>query len=430
MAAAAAALVAGVACSEQTPTSIDGNVLPVAPVTIEVEIPWEGFGSDLVVLGGYGSPSDLGRGYVANAHGGSLQARTLARFGIFPRSASVRDTAGTTQTDTMISITGGRLVAFFDTIASTNAGPVTLELGALQEEWDARSATWTSAVDSVGEARPWSAAGGGAVTSWGTAEWDPADGDSLSFVLDSAQVAAWVDTADASRGARIDLITPGSRLELRDVALRLEAVPSVNPDTVVQLSVPDEDLTFIYDPAPAPPPDGVRIGGVPGWRTVLDVTMPTQLNGPPALCAAVGCPVALEPEEVSYAALVLTSRATDAAYQPSDSIGLDVRPVLLRSALPKAPLGATLVGSRGQRMHPSLFGGAEGTRVEVPITAFLRQLVAGADSVTQEAPPNTLALLSTFEPFSLSFASFYGPGSPQAPMLKLIVTVGPSVELP
>ena len=58
------------------------------------------------------------------------------------------------------------------------------------------------------------------------------------------------------------------------------------------------------------------------------------------------------------------------------------------------------------------------------MTAFFRDLMAGVDSVTQEPLPNTLALLSTFEPFSISFASFYGPGTPQAPVLKLIVTVG------
>src|SRR5690606_21073944 len=34
-----------------------------------------------------------------------------------------------------------------------------------------------------------------------TATWDPAEGDSVSFVVDSLTVALWADTLDAARGA-------------------------------------------------------------------------------------------------------------------------------------------------------------------------------------------------------------------------------------
>ena len=50
--------------------------------------------------------------------------------------------------------------------------------------------------------------------------------------------------------------------------------------------------------------------------------------------------------------------------------------------------------------------------------------------MTEFTPPKTLALLSLFEPVSIAFASFHGPGDENAPFLKLIVTVGRSVELP
>ena len=105
-----------------------------------------------------------------------------------------------------------------------------------------------------------------------------------------------------------------------------------------------------------------------------------------------------------------------------------MRPVFLRSALPKAPLGGSLVGLIGRRVGPEVFGDPEGTEVEIPITNYVRSLVE--DDTTQTRPPTTLALLSAFEPFSISYASFFGPGSPQEPVLKLILTAGPSVELP
>jgi len=71
----------------------------------------------------------------------------------------------------------------------------------------------------------------------------------------------------------------------------------------------------------------------------------------------------------------------------------------------------------------------EGGEVEFPITAFVRTLVRG-DSIRGFPPPHTLALLSIFEPSSLAFASFFGPGGHWAPELKLIITAGHTVELP
>lgn len=418
------------ACSEINPTSIEDDVLPGAPVTIEIEVPWEEFGSQLEVFGGYGSPSDLGTGVLANAFAGTLDARTLVRFGAYPQSASVQDTTGTTVTDTDLTVVGGEVVASFDEVDRTNDGPVTLTLGATQEEWHAQSAGWLHAVDTLGEQRSWTEPGGGAVVPLDTATWDPASGDTVSFSLDSAEVAAWSDADDPSRGGRLDLVTEGHRLGVRSVELRLTVRPSVNPDTTIVLDAPDQATTFIYDPQPEPPTTGLRVGGAPAWRSVLDLEVPRELTGPAELCDAVGCPVTLDREEISYAALVLRTRRSEDAYQPQDTVGLDVREVLNREALPKSPLGSSLIGSPGSQVPPTLFAEEEGAVVEVPITPFVRDLVDPTDSDTDGARPNTLALLSTFEPLSIAYASFYGPGSPQAPVLKLVVTVGPSVELP
>lgn len=417
------------ACEEQTPTSVDEALIPGEAVTVEVRLDWDQFASGLEVLGGYGAPWELGTGVVAHDFADSLEARTLVRFGGYPVRTAVQDTTGTTVSDSVLTFIGGRLVARFDTIESTNEGPVTVAVSATRNEWHMRTVTWETAVDTINDRRAWPEPGAGPVLPLTTAEWDPADGDSVIFELDSAQVALWSDSTDSSRGVRVDLLTEGHRLKLDNLLLRLDTRPSANPDTLLSLSVLRQDLTFVYAPFPEPPPEGIRAGGVPAWRTVLGVDVPDLLDGPEELCAAVGCPVELTAERVSYAGLVLRSRATPRAFQPTDTVGLDVRPVLLRSALPKAPLGNSLVGLPGHRVSPTAFGAEQGTEVEIPVTSFVRNLLRGETS-DGLAPPRTLALLSVVEPVSIAFASFHGPGGPEAPVLRLIVTAGQKVELP
>lgn len=428
--AAALSAVFAVACIEQTPTVVTAGSLPGAPITIEIHIPWSQFAQNLEVFGGYGSPKDLGRGVIATGFAGTLDARTLLRFAPYPSEVSVRDTTGTTRPDDDLTFIGGRLVAFFDTIASTNSGPVTIGLGATLSEWDAATTSWSVAVDTINDLRLWSEPGAGPVANLGTAVWDPVTGDSVQFVLDSATIAGWADTLDLSAGARLDLIDVGGKLEMRAAQLRLRVRPSSAPDSVIEITSRTSAVTFIYDPSPEPPPDGIRIGGAPAWRTVLDIVMPTTLNGPVALCAVVSCPHTLKTAQVNHAALVLTSRAPDAAFQPTDTIGLDARPISNRAAMPKAPLGNSLISDLfGRRVGPPAFSSAPGERIEVPFTMFVRDQLRGVDANGNPAP-GTLALLSVFEPFSLAFASFEGPGSLNEPFLRLVLTIGPTVELP
>ena len=417
------------ACQDETPTAVGLDLLPPEPITIAIELPWSDFGSNLAVFGGYAGPAQLAEGMLARAYGtDALEARTLVRFGSFPVSASVRDESGTLRTDFNLSYHDGYVVAFFDTIASTNTGPVTLELAALQEEWHHPSATWDLAVDTVGEQRAWSEPGAGPVTPLTTREWDPAEGDSVQFFLDSTQVAGWNDPTDAATGARLALLTDGVRVRLVGGALRIFARSSINPDTVLTLTSQAQQVTFVYDVDPAPPADGMRVGGAPSWRTVLDVAVPASLSGPPELCAAVECPFALAPTHVSYAALVLRSRSPALAFQPTDSLALDVRAVLSRAALPKSPLGNSLIaGPAGQRVDAAAFA-VDGSPVEIPVTSYVKAFLSGPDP-SGRPPPGTLALLAAPEPESFTFAEFFGPGVGNDPVLKLIVTVSPPMEL-
>lgn len=429
---AAAALVA---CDDELPTSVDGGLIPVDPVTVEVIVPWSEFASGLRVWGGFGTPRQLGHGVLARAFEGSLDARTLVRFLNIPRVASVRDTTGTTRPDSALTFVGGRLLLRLDTLASTAEGPVTLAAGRILHPWDATSASWELAVDTFQVAEPWPEEGAGPVEPLGTTVWDPATGDTAFIELDSAQVALLTDTADVDRSIRFDVETPGVRLQVVSTALRLDARPSINPDTVVLVSATNRQTTFIYSPFPEPPPDGIRVGGVPAWRTVLDIDVPRVLHGPPELCAAVGCPVSLTPERVSHAELVLTTRATTpAAFQPTDTLRLDVRPVLAPDRLPKAPLGGSFLASlglglTGTPIPPEAFGAGGGRPVVVPITPFVRGRLGEVEE-GEEPPPSTIALLSLFEPLSISFASFVGPGGAGEPYLRLVITATKPVELP
>lgn len=419
-----------VGCEEQLPVGPGNEALPGEPVTIEITLPWSSFASDLQVYGGYGAAVDLNQGVLANQFAGSLDARTLMRFNAYPAVATVRDTTGTNRPDSTLTYFSGRLVAFIDTIASNTTGPVDIAVGVLQNEWDATTVSWTNAVDTINDQRAWPEPGGGPVLPVDTATWDPAAGDSVVFQLDSATVAAWSDPTDLSTGARFDLVDVGSRLQVNGAVLRLNARPSSNPDTIIELNGTTSTRTFIYSPFPDPPPDGVRIAGSPSWRTILDVAIPETIDGIPEFCAVVSCPHVLNPGEISFAALTLTSRMTETAFQPSDTIRLDVRPVLDRSAMPKSPLGPSLVaGVLGRPVGPAAFGASAGLEIEVPFTSFARDLLRGTDEAGNVAP-NTLALLSIFEPISIAFASFEGPGSAAEPTLKLVLTIGPPVELP
>ncbi|HSM60298.1 MAG TPA: hypothetical protein VK849_05850, partial [Longimicrobiales bacterium] len=82
-----------------------------------------------------------------------------------------------------------------------------------------------------------------------------------------------------------------------------------------------------------------------------------------------------------------------------------------------------------RRVGSELFGDGEGAPIEVPVTSFLRAILRSEED-DEISAPRTLAILSPFEPISITYASFYGPGSGLAPQLKLIVTAGRSIQLP
>lgn len=407
--------------------ALDDGPLPDEPLTVEVELPWSAFGSNLQVLGGFSSSSAVPAPIVSRGYDSALEARTLLRFAPLPREIRVlSDANGALVTDTQVTYVAGYVTVGFDTLASVAAGPVALELGTLQEEWNARSASWTLAVDTVGDQRAWTEPGAGPVGPTASATWSPAVSDSVTFALDSAFLYEWVDPQDQSRGGRLLSTTDSSLLVLTRARFRVSIRSSV-ADTTVEDTIGLLERTVVYDPAPAAPTD-IRVGGAPAWRTLMTVSPPV-LTGPPELCARLGCPFTPDAGQISYAALSLTSEASEAGFQPTDTLFVDVRPVLSTATLPKAPLGFSETGGFGRAIEPQAFGTAAGTPVDIPVTGFMRTLLAGPDG-EGNAPPSVLALLSAPEPSSFSFASFVGPGGAGEPVLRMILTVGEPQVLP
>lgn len=417
----AVALVSAVACQERSPTALDDTELPDAPLSVQVELSWNEFGSNFQVLGGYSSAATLAQAVVAHQFDGALEARTLLRFGQFPLTALVNDPDGAPVVDDSITYVAGMLVLYIDTLNSVYDGPVSLTLSTLEEEWDARSTTWTAAVDSLNDQRLWTEPGAGPAALATVATWDPLASDSVILYMDSVSIATWVDVSDQARGGRVESTTDGVFLRLNRARLRVNVRASANPDTLAEDTVRWLDRTFVYAPEPAAPV-GARVGGVPAWRSLMQITIP-PLIGPPELCAAVSCPFTPEAGQISYAGLELISRASEAGFEPFDSLSVDVRSVLSPPRLPKSPLGPSETGGLGTAVPPEAFGVLAGSPVAVPVTSFVRTLLAGPDT-NGRPPPSTLALLSALEPASVSFASFYGPGDPREPVLKLVITVG------
>jgi len=424
------ALCAGtlVGCVQEMPTATDGDLLPVEVVTVEVSIPFTQFGSDLRRFSGYGTPYALPWMVVASEYKGELEARGLVRWAGVHTVMTVMDSTGATRPDSSLTFLGGRVVAVIDTVASVFDGPVTLAAGALQESWHAPTATWERAVDTIAAPVLWTSPGGGTVHHMGTGEWTLGQGDTLFVELDSAELGFWTDTAATSTGMRLDAETAGARMEINWVQLRLDVRPSSNPDTVVEMVVASSGKTFVYDPPPTPSDSGIVIGGAPAWRTVFQMELPEFLDGPPELCAKIGCPYELDADAVSFAALVLTTEAGPPAYQPTDSVRLDVRTVLAPAALPKSPLGEAMAGITGHALPAEYFGASAGVEVSIPITGYVRALIA-PETVAGGPVPSTIALLSALEPSALELATFQGLDGANPPYLKIILTLGDRIQI-
>ena len=416
-------------CTEKISTAPDLGFLKVDPRTVEAIIPFADFVDDVQVFGGYGSVVDLGRGFVAQDFGG-LNARTLVHVGDYP--TTVEQASG---------IAGGRVVLFFDTLRGTLDDPVFLEVFGVHEQWHPPSVTWEVVVDTAGDRREWSQPGGGVPTLLGGAVFSVFAGrdeendltdeevaltDSVSISVDSATVVALGGSTGGMTGLLVATARPGTLLHLLDVRLRITTQVSEVPDSVFEVRL--EDLSFIFDPAPTAPQGWLRVGGTPAWRSVLTMSIPRTITGTPEVCGAVGCEVDLTEVDLNLAELVLTTRQTEPAFQPQDTMGMDVREVLRPELLPKSPLGGVFLPF-ARTLAPELFSIQAGTQVSLAVT-FLVRGVLDIAAQTDTVPVTSIALFSIPEPNIIGFASFEGAGGAGAPALRLLYTIANPVGLP
>ncbi|MEX2528291.1 MAG: hypothetical protein WEA09_11695 [Gemmatimonadota bacterium] len=408
------------ACDEDLPTASQPGLIPVTAQTVEVRLPFEEFVGELQVQGGYGAAWELASGQVALRFAEELTAHTLIQLSAYPQVATVRDPSGTNRPDSALTFLDGELVVVLDTLSLRGSDEFGLEVGSLDQDWDFRTATWEMSVDSINRKVAWEEAGAGPVRLAGSGSYDPEDGDTVRIAVDSATVADWGDLEDGPAGLRISALVPGSRGRIRSVQLQINTLPSINPDTLIQVPVQARNITFIHTGSGQPDDGSLRVGGAPAWRSVLLMEVADELTGPSELCAALGCPVRLTPDRITYAALVLTSRASPAGFQPRDTLSMDVRPVLAPSLLPRSPLGLTLV-PEGRPLPPEFFGPGAAQMVEVPITLFIQDLIRG-ERLNGERAPTGISLLSSFEPLSLDFHTFGGAGGVDAPVLRILIT--------
>lgn len=426
--------VAASGCTDATPTSDDGSLIPIEAETFEVELPFSEFAADLQTFSGFGDNADLARRYIAFEWGGDLEARTLVRFGELPESVNARPIgSGTAQPDSMYVPVSGELVLQLDTASVRGPQIVSIHAEALESSWDPGSATWEFAVDTVGTRTPWSEPGGGPARPIAVRNWSPSASDTLRFEIDSSTVAEWTDPDRRDTGVRLSTTTSGSRSRVLNASLVVTVRPSINPDTLVITAPASVTSTFVYAPEDPPLTDGFRIGGTPAHRAAFRLTLPDAVDPGPAVCQRIECPVELRPERIVYAGLgFYTHAGVSPGLTPLDSVPVEIRPVLSPDRLPRSPLGCSVLGclARERVLAPGLFDADVQTPVELTLSSYLRTLLAEPGEGV-DPPSSTLSILAgREEPATLEPAVFYGPGSDFEPYLRLILTLSEGLTLP
>jgi hypothetical protein len=407
------------ACTQDSPTEAGSGLLPPDAIrTFELVLEPERFLQWDTAFGLYSATADADYTLIANAYEGALNSRVLLRYTI-PRTIAVIDTLDVLRTDSTPIFFGADVRLLIDTLASTSP-PATLELFHPTEGWDRLTATWQYRVDSADVQLPWSQPGGSPGTLIGSATWE--EGDSIFIPVDSATIALWADTSIAVRGAVLGSGTAGTRLRTALPTLRLRARSTLNPDTVVELTLPP-GRTFIYEPEQ---PDSVgvpRVGGTPAWRTVLRLR--ERLDTVTIACPGIpGCAIRLGDVSISYAALLLQPVPAPPGFAPELPLNVALHAVLPSPLLPltRSPLTAAVGGVRSA-IPSSSFMAPGAPVVELAATEFMRLIFSSPGE--EDFIPTHIALLPAGATRTFGFGTFA-----EMPSLRIIVTISRELQLP
>jgi hypothetical protein len=408
------------ACTQDSPTESGSGLLPPDAVrTFEVLLGPERWLQWDTAFGLYSTPIDVDFVLLANDFDGVLNSRALLRYQI-PTTILVNDTAGVLRVDSMPSFFAGEVRFVVDTVAST-ARPATTQLFRTTEEWDRITASWTLRVDSGSVQLPWSQPGGSPGVLLGTGEY--AVGDTVTVAVDSATIAEWTNLSDETRGAVLASGTPGTRLRTSLPVLRLRGHSSLNPDTVVELSIAP-GRTFIFTPQQPDSVGAPRVGGTPDWRTMLRVR--DRLDTVRVACPGVpGCEVRLGSASLNYAALVLQPVPAPAGFAPELPIFVALNALLPSPLIPlqRSPVTAAY-GILQEGVPVTSFRTAGAPAVELPATDFFR-LIFSAPVAGDPFRPTHIALLPTGPARTFGFGTFE-----ELPSLRIIFSVARELQLP
>ena len=410
------------ACGDEEPTGLGGPLLPGGGVTtFEVFLEPGDYLAFDTSFTGYVEPFLAGVQVVAEDYEGALDAHALTSFSIV-RTVSVRDAGGTVVIDSVPNYFAGRLVLRLDTTRSDLSGRVRLAAYRLAESWDEGTATWSMRTDSVGRQEAWAQPGGTLSELIDTLSWTQAEGDSVTFEIDSTTVQLLRDTATAAKGIVIVAESPGSRVRINAMTLYADARSTVDPDTVVTTQGVAQQRTFIYSPEQSRSASDLRVGGVAPYRPVLrlrDDVADLQIACP----GITRCFVPLSEVTINLASLQLFLDESPPGFMPDDSVQLAAIEVIETAGIPleRSPLGGALGVLSRYINEAALEDPAAQAVYELPISTLLREIVSDS---TGDAPMALTILPRVEGPTYFGYFTFK-----QLPRLRLVVTVAQEVQL-
>ena len=409
-------LLAGVialgACDREDPTEIGGVLIPDESVrTFEVILD----ASDFLVMDTAFSafpPAQSNFITIANTFDGALNANVLERFRVTP-IIGVPDSAGVIQIDSLPKLVSGRLIVKFDTIASARTGPVLLHLYRAGEAWDSTAVSWQNRAAGT----PWATAGGTRGVLLDTATF--ADGDSAVFDVDTATLRLWRDSTTQATGVLLTAESPNVRLRAATPFLFVDMRTSIG-DTIVTIPVPPFVTRVIYDP-PVPAVSGdPRVGGVPSWRTILQLDPDFEDMEVPCPFSPT-CRVRLRDASIARAELLLQPALSPPGFAPELPLTVLVYTLLPTPELPlvRSPLAT---GQGFATISNGSFRTAGAPPAPIVITSYVRSLVTPADTTAF-----TTRYLTLLQGGTATFGYGTFSGSPQ---LRLRLSVSQEIQLP
>lgn len=390
------------------------------PTTVVWDLPSTEVIAEAKVFDQYADPYAAGLQLLASDFGGpnGLSAHVLFRIRGFPDTL-VYSTGGQVRRETDFRYGAGTFVVRIDTAQSLLSGPVTLELWTVGEAFDPGSATWTLAVDTAGDRRPWSTPGGSRAELLATATFAPSGtnaSDSVVFALDSLAVET---VARRRPGVLVRLRESNARVELRlGAVFRTRARPASRPDTAIGQELTDIAPRGIFTPTDVPLSGLWKVGGLTAARTVLRLVLPRDVprcNPPQPACPT----VPLRSVAINAVELRLRPRPVPQGFYPARAASLAVYRVLAPELGRRSPIVLAVQPGRADTIPARVFAAAVDTTIAVRLTSFLRP------RIEQDSLAVTLALLSPNEGLVFGTLAF-------APMadLRLVYTVPQNPSYP